>query len=195
MRLILASASPRRREILAGAGFSFEVQPSSVDEEPLAGERAEDYACRVARDKALEVAARVAPDSLVLGADTIVVAGGRMLGKPADAADAARMLQILSGATHQVITGVSVVRAPAEVLAQAHESTSVSFRPLEEDEIADYVASGEPLDKAGAYGIQGLASKFVTRVEGCYFNVVGLPVARVYGLLKSLQSSPPKSQG
>jgi len=123
--------------------------------------------------------------SLVLGADTIVVAGGEILGKPADSADAARMLRRLSGETHRVITGVCLARAPARVEALCHETTFVTFRRLDEEEIAEYVASGEPLDKAGAYGIQGLASIFITRVEGCYFNVVGLPVAMVYDLLKN----------
>jgi septum formation protein len=184
MRLILASASPRRKEILASAGLNFEVCPSAIDEAPLAGERPEDYARRVARDKALSVAAQTPAGSLVLGADTIVVADEEILGKPRDAADAARMLRILSGVSHQVITGVCIVRAPAELIALRHETTAVTFRDLDDDEISNYVASGEPLDKAGAYGIQGLASKFVTRVEGCYFNVVGLPVALVYELLK-----------
>jgi septum formation protein len=142
----------------------------------------------VARDKALSVAAQAAPGSIVLGADTIVVAGEEILGKPRDAADAARMLGILSGASHRVITGVCLVCSPAEVVALAHETTSVTFRGLDEGEIADYLASGEPLDKAGAYGIQGLASKFVRRVEGCYFNVVGLPIALVYDLVKPFLS-------
>ena len=184
MRLILASASPRRKEILLSAGFDFEICPSPIDEAPLAGERPEGYARRVACAKALSVAASVARGSLVLGADTIVVAGDEILGKPQDAADAGRMLRKLSGISHQVITGVCLVRAPDEVIALTHETTWITFRALDDEEIADYVASGEPMDKAGAYGIQGLACKFVTRVEGCYFNVVGLPVALVYGLLK-----------
>jgi septum formation protein len=186
MRLILASASPRRKEILASAGLEFEVRPSTIDEAPLAGETPDDYARRVARDKALDVAARAHPGSVVLGADTIVLSDGEILGKPSDPADAARMLRMLSGVSHEVITAVCLVRAPAEVVALTHETTAVTFRALDEEEIARYVASGEPLDKAGAYGIQGLACKFVTRIEGCYFNVVGLPIALVYGLLKSL---------
>ena len=188
MRLILASASPRRKEILASAGLDFEVRPSAIDEAPLAGEPPKDYARRVARDKALSVAAGATPGHLVLGADTIVVAGGEILGNPRDAADAVRMLRMLSGASHQVITGVCLVRAPAELVALTHETTAVTFRDLDEEEVTKYVASGEPLDKAGAYGIQGLASKFVTRVEGCYFNVVGLPVALVYHMLKPFLS-------
>ena len=184
MRLILASASPRRRELLRLAGFNFEVRPSTVEEVVLPGEAAEDFARRAAREKALSVAATAPPDSLVLGADTIVVADGEILGKPADREDATRMLRRLAGVTHRVITGVCLVRAPERVEALAHETTFVTFRNLDEQEIAGYVASGEPFDKAGAYGIQGLASKFVTRIEGCYFNVVGLPVALVYDLLK-----------
>ena len=185
MRLILASASPRRRKLLARAGFDFEVRPSSISETALEGEPPEEFARRAARDKAIAVAATAPAGSLVLGADTIVVAGGEILGKPADSADAARMLRRLSGETHRVITGVCLARAPARVEALCHETTFVTFRRLDEEEIAEYVASGEPLDKAGAYGIQGLASIFITRVEGCYFNVVGLPVAMVYDLLKN----------
>jgi septum formation protein len=188
MRLILASASPRRQELLRQAGFEFDVRPPAVEEIPLPGEAAEDFARRAARDKALDVAATAPPDSLVLGADTVVVAGGEILGKPADASGAARMLRRLSGATHRVITGVCLVRAPACVQALAHETTLVTFRALDEEEITGYVASGEPMDKAGAYGVQGLASKYVTRIEGCYFNVVGLPVALVYDLLKPFTS-------
>jgi septum formation protein len=189
MRLILASASPRRRELLTNAGWNFEVIPSAVDEAPLAGESPENYTRRVARHKALDVASKLLPGCIVLGADTVVVSDGEILGKPRDPADAVRMLRILSGVSHRVITGVCLARPPAEVLALTHETTRVTFRTLDESEIADYVASGEPLDKAGAYGIQGLASKFVTRIEGCYFNVVGLPVAVVYGLLKDCTAS------
>ena len=189
MRLILASASPRRRELLACAGFEFEVRASHTDEIPWPGELPEYFARRVARDKALAVAAVELPGSLVLGADTIVVAGDEILGKPADPPDAARMLRRLSGIAHRVITGVCVVRSPQQVEALTHETTTVTFRSLDEAEIAAYVASGEPMDKAGAYGIQGLASKFVTRVEGCYFNVVGLPMVRVWELLKPFLTS------
>jgi septum formation protein len=184
MRLILASASPRRRELLRTAGLDVEVRPSSIEEVVQAGESPEDFARRAAADKALAVAATAPPDALVLGADTIVVAGGEVLGKPTDAADAVRMLRALSGTTHRVITGVCLVSAPDRIEAVRAATTLVTFRRLDEKEIADYVASGEPFDKAGAYGIQGLASKFVTRLEGCYFNVVGLPVALVYDMLK-----------
>jgi septum formation protein len=186
MPLILASASPRRRELLTRAGLQFEVRASAIDETPMMGESPEEFARRAARDKALYVAASAPKGVLVLGADTIVVADHEILGKPLDATDAARMLRMLAGITHRVITGVCLVRAPAQVEAIRDETTLVTFRRLDEVEIAEYIASREPFDKAGAYGIQGLASKFVTRVEGCYFNVVGLPVALVYELLKSL---------
>ncbi len=188
MRLILASASPRRGEILSRAGFDFEVRVASIDEAPLAGELPEDYARRVARHKALIVAALESPGSLVLGADTVVVAGREILGKPRDAADAQQILRKLSGRTHRVITGICLVHAPREITALVHKASKVTFRALDDEEIQTYIASGEPMDKAGAYGIQGLASKFVTRVEGCYFNVMGLPVALVYDLLKPFLS-------
>ncbi len=184
MRLILASASPRREALLRSAGLDVEVRPSAIEEVARPGESPEDFVRRAATDKALAVAAAAPPDALVLGADTVVVAGDEILGKPADAADAACMLRALSGATHRVITGVCLMSAPDHIEAVRAETTFVTFRSLDEKEISDYVASGEPFDKAGAYGIQGLASKFVTRIEGCYFNVVGLPVAVVYDMLK-----------
>lgn len=181
---MLASSSPRRQELLERAGFEFEVRPSGAEEVRRSGEGAEDFARRVAREKSLDVAASSPPGSLVLGADTVVVIDGLILGKPSDRDDAACMLRMLSGASHDVVTGVCLVRAPGEILAVAHETTMVRFRDLEEAEIRDYVESSEPMDKAGAYAIQGLASRFVTRIEGCYFNVVGLPVSLVYGMLK-----------
>lgn len=184
MQLILASNSPRRRELLRRAGLAFEVRASKVEEAVREGESAEEFARRVAREKALDVAASSPPHSLVLGADTVVAVGDEILGKPAGPEDAARMLRRLSGVTHRVITGVCLVRAPDRVEALKHESTFVSFSALDEEEIRSYVSSGEPFDKAGAYAVQGLASKFVTRIEGCYFNVVGLPVPLVYGILK-----------
>jgi septum formation protein len=186
MKLVLASSSPRRQELLQRAGFEFEVRPSATEEVRRSGESAEDFTCRAAREKSLDVAGSSLPGSLVLGADTVVVIDGLILGKPADQDDAAHMLRMLSGATHRVVTGVCLVRAPGEILALTHETTMVKFRELEEAEIRDYVRSGEPVDKAGAYAIQGLASRFVTRIEGCYFNVVGLPVPIVYDLLKPL---------
>lgn len=186
MRLILASKSPRRRELLEKAGFEFDVQPSDLEEVPQPGEQAEDLARRIARDKALAVAAFADPGTFILGADTVVASNGKILGKPDSPADARRMLRTLSGATHRVMTGVCVVRAPQTVEAWTHETTFVTFRKLDPEEIESYVASGEPFDKAGGYGIQGLASRFVTRIEGCYFNVVGLPVPLVYDIFKEI---------
>ncbi len=184
MQLIVASASPRRQELLRNAGFAFEVVPSGIEEAPRAGEGAEVFARRAAQEKALQVAASAPPSSLVLGADTVVAIDEELLGKPSDRGDAARMLRRLSGRTHRVITGICLVRPPDRVEATDQETTLVTFRALDEEEIRSYIESGEPFDKAGAYAIQGLASKFVTRIEGCYFNVVGLPVPRVAQLLK-----------
>ncbi|MGH9403628.1 MAG: Maf family protein [Terriglobia bacterium] len=187
MTLILASKSPRRRELLQKAGIEFVIQAAHVDESRQKGESAAAYVERLAREKALAVASSSAPGDLVLGADTVVVVAGHILGKPKDAADAARMLRLLSGGTHYVVTGICIVRAPAQVEALKHESSTVVFKPLTEEEIQSYVASGEPLDKAGAYAIQGRASKFVARVEGSLENVIGLPVAKVIELLGSLE--------
>jgi len=194
MRLILASSSPRRQDVLREAGFDFDVLVSGVEEAQLPNETPESYVRRTARDKALVVAAATSAaagrpndmsgDVIVLGADTEVVVEGEILGKPRDAEDAARMLRLLSGRTHRVITGVCLARPPDRVDALDHETTLVTFRCLDDHEIYGYVRSGEPFGKAGAYAIQGLASRFVTRIDGCYFNVVGLPVALVYGLLK-----------
>ena len=184
IRLILASNSPRRRELLQNAGFQFDVRPSGIEEIRLPGEPPEDFACRLARDKALDVARQSAAGSFVLGADTVVAINGEILEKPIDAADAARMLRTLSARTHRVLTGVCLVCAPETVMAWTHETTSVTFRNLTEEEIGSYVASGEPFDKAGGYAIQGLASRFIPRIEGCYFNVVGLPISLLYEILK-----------
>jgi septum formation protein len=184
MKFILASASPRRKNLLRAAGFKFRARSSSAEPPPRLGESPAAYARRAARAKALSVAGATPAGALVLGADTIVVAGNQILGKPADAADAARMVRRLSGRVHRVVTGVCLVRAPRRVVALRHETTRVRFRKLSEAEIREYVESGEPLDKAGAYGIQGRASKFIRGIEGCYFNVVGLPVPLVYDMLK-----------
>jgi septum formation protein len=183
-RLILASASPRRSELLRNAGISFEVDPAHIREEPEPGEKPLDYARRLARDKAVAVLARYR-DALVLGADTVVVVDEHLLEKPANAEDAARMLRLLSGRAHQVITGVCLA-GPGFERVEA-EVTQVVFGEMSDQEIAAYVACGEPMDKAGAYGIQGLASRWVERIEGCYFNVVGLPVSRVYRLLRQMR--------
>jgi septum formation protein len=181
--LVLASQSPRRRELLATAGFHFTVRSRAVEEVRAPGEEPEAYARRLAREKA-EAAWDARPHEVVLGADTIVVLGEQVLEKPRGVEDARWMLEQLSGREHRVITGVCLRHAGgAEV---ASESTLVIFAPLSAEEIATYVASGEPMDKAGAYGIQGLASKFVERIDGCFFNVVGLPVALVYRMLKEI---------
>lgn len=178
--LVLASQSPRRAEILRQAGIPFTIRAAEVDESPLAGENPEVYVQRLAEAKARAVAA--SEGETVLGADTTVVVGGEILGKPADAADARRMLTLLAGCRHQVMTGICFRRGGAIVRDRA--ITDVWFAPMTGSEIADYAASGEPMDKAGAYAIQGLASKFIQRIDGCYFNVVGLPIALVYRHLK-----------
>lgn len=189
-RLILASASPRRRELLAQIGYTFEVHPAHVNEDPRLGEDPITYVVRLAHDKAESVYAEISskspapPQVVVLGADTTVTLDGRILAKPVDAADAARMLRLLSGRTHRVITGVAVATAKGTEVAA--EVTGVRFAALSNREISDYIASGEPMDKAGAYGIQGLAAKWIPRVEGCYFNVVGLPLALVSAILEPI---------
>lgn len=181
--IVLASASPRRAELLTLAGFRFIVDPADVDETERPGEPPEDYVLRVARDKARTVARRHA-GRIVLAADTTVVAGGAILAKPADEADAIRMLELLSDAVHDVWTGVVV-------LGNGHEAaervvTCVHLREMTPEEIRWYVATGEPMGKAGAYAIQGRAARFVDRIEGSWSNVVGLPVATVDRLLKRL---------
>lgn len=169
---------------MRNARIDFTVEPAHIAEEPFAGEPPLNYAKRLARDKARAVFARH-PDGVVLGADTIVVADDHLLEKPKDKTDAARMLRLLSGRAHQVITGVCLV-GPGYEQTEA-EITEVRFHLLSEPEIESYIATGEPMDKAGAYGIQGVASRWAERIEGCYFNVVGLPVARVYRMLRSLE--------
>jgi septum formation protein len=181
--IVLASASPRRSELLRSAGIPFTVQPANINEAPLAGEAAQDYAERLAREKALAVSQR-RPQDYVLGADTIVVVDGAILGKPRDPDDAVRMLRLLAGRTHEVITGVCVVSPGAGESKTASEATLVNMCELSDDEIREYVATGEPMDKAGAYAIQGMASRWIPRIEGDYSNVVGLPVALVYGMLR-----------
>jgi septum formation protein len=182
MLLILASSSPRRAELLRNAAIDFAVEPAHVVEQPLPHEKAVDYTMRLARDKAQAVFGAY-PDCAVLGSDTVVVVDEHLLEKPVDQHDAARMLRLLSGRTHQVITGVCLV-APGFERTEA-EITQVVFSPLSEDDIAYYVQTGEPMDKAGAYGIQGIASRWVERIDGCYFNVVGLPLPRVYRMLRA----------
>jgi septum formation protein len=181
-KLILASASPRRQELLLHAGIEFEVSPAEISEERYPGEAPLNYALRLAQEKASKVAARF-PNDYVLGADTIVIVDDEVLGKPRDSQDAARMLTMLSGRGHQVTTAVSVV-APGRPTDTRSCTTAVYFRKLDEDEIERYVASGEPLDKAGAYAIQGGAARWVVRLEGDYSNVVGLPVPLVAEMLR-----------
>jgi septum formation protein len=187
MRLILASASPRRMALLQEAGYVFDVEPAHVDESALAGEDARAYVLRVAAAKARAIAPRC-PDGVVLAADTTVVVDGEMLGKPADDDDAKTMLGRLSGRTHDVLTGVVIIQAGRE--SSEAVSTRVRFRRLTAAEIDAYVASGEPHDKAGAYGVQGLAARFVESVEGSYSNVVGLPVGAVRALLEAEGLAP-----
>lgn len=176
MRLVLASQSPRRRELLATAGFQFTVRARPVEEVRGVNESPRDYVLRLAREKA--EAAWEGGDEIVLGADTTVVLGDQVLEKPADIEDARAMLKALSGVRHTVMTGICL-RSPAGSIVDC-ESTHVYFAPLSEREIDEYASSGESMDKAGGYAIQGLASKFVVRVEGCYFNVMGLPLALFY---------------
>lgn len=183
MRLLLASTSPRRAELLRAAGFEFDAVPSDVDESPLPGEQPRDYVLRLALGKAR--AASPAPGQIVVGADTTVVVDGTMLGKPGSAEEAAAMVARLAGRTHEVWTGVALRLDGREVCDVG--ISRVEFAPMTAEEIAWYVASGEPDGKAGAYAVQGLASRFVTRIEGSYSNVVGLPVALVYQLLGRLR--------
>jgi septum formation protein len=190
LKLILASASPRRAEILRNAGFTFEVQSTRVDETPLPGEPAVAYVQRVAAAKAREAAKSLdanAGRALIIGADTVVVADGRILGKPSDAADARRMLRLLSSRQHDVLTGLSFLAMPARAETVHVESTRVSFLPLSDEDIEDYLLTGEPFDKAGAYGIQGIGGRFISRIEGCYFNVMGLPISRVWSVLMRME--------
>jgi septum formation protein len=183
VRLLLASQSPRRAELLTAAGFEFDVQPAHADESVHPGEPPEAYVVRVAEAKARAVLG-LAGGRIVVAADTTVVVDGVILAKPEDAHDAHRMLRLLAGRRHEVVTGVAVAGG-GRLLARV-ETTTVEFAEMSEAEIGWYVASGEPFDKAGAYAVQGLASRFVTRVEGSYSNVVGLPVSVVYALLRDL---------
>jgi septum formation protein len=182
--LVLASASPRRQELLRNAHIPFEVQPANINEDSLPNETARAYAERLAREKAQAVAQK-RPTEAILGADTVVVIDQQILGKPANVADAARMLRLLSGRTHHVITGVCLVLGGRRDVAS--ETTAVTMSEISKDEINAYIATGEPMDKAGAYAIQGIASRWIPRIEGDYSNVVGLPVARVFQMLRNAQ--------
>ena len=183
MHLILASASPRRAELLRAAGFDFDVMPVEVNEQFGAGERPEDAVTRLAIEKASLVATHHT-EAVVLAADTTVVINREALAKPADERDAARMLRLLSGRTHEVLTGICLSHRGRRLIHV--EPSRVRMARLSDEEIAWYVSTGEPMDKAGAYAVQGLASRFIEGIEGSYSNVVGLPIYSVYGLLKEL---------
>jgi len=186
--LILASTSPRRRELLRRIGVQFSVAPADVDESVMPGEPAEEYAARVARDKARMAMQRISA-GIVIAADTIVVLDNEIMGKPADPGDAERMLMKLSGRMHRVITGVAVAEAGTGRELVKTAITRVWFRHLSSSEITSYVASGEPLDKAGAYGIQEKGALLVERIEGCYCNVVGLPLSLLNSMLQEFSIS------
>ncbi len=186
MKLILASTSIRRAEILHDAGFSFTVLSSAVDETPFPGESPHDLVQRLAAAKAELVAARAVGPAIVIAADTIVTLEDRIFGKPRSSDDARHMLEKLSGRTHAVVTGVALIRLPDADRRTFVESTLVHFAPLSPEEISRYLATEEPHDKAGAYGIQGRAGRYIPRIEGCYFNVVGLPLARLQHFLHEL---------
>jgi septum formation protein len=186
MKLILASASTRRAEILRAAGFSFVVLSSAVDETPFPGESPNAHVQRLAEAKAELVAARAIGPAIVIAADTVISVDGLILGKPRSTDDARQMLEKLSGRTHSVVTGVALVRLPDAEPRTFVESTLVHFAALSSEEILRYLATGEPHDKAGSYAIQGHAGRFIPRVEGCYFNIVGLPLSRLYRALVDL---------
>jgi nucleoside triphosphate pyrophosphatase len=186
MKLILASSSPRRAEILANAGLPFSVLSSAVDESSFPGEAPAALVQRLANAKADLVTARAVGPAIILAADTVVVLDDKILGKPKSKEDARHMLQQLSGRTHSVLTGVALIRLPDGERRQFIESTLVHFRPITEEELSSYLATEEPYDKAGAYAIQGQAGRYIPRIEGCYFNVVGLPLSRVLAELRTL---------
>lgn len=186
-KIILASASPRRESLLKQIGINFQVIPSNIDEGDFAHDDPLVHAQILALRKAQDVATRI-KEGIVIGADTQVIADGEVLGKPLNDADAVRMLSKLQGKTHEVITGVALMDAETGKEETWIESTKVTFREISEEEILDYVRTGEQKGKAGAYGIQGMAGAFVERIEGCYFNVVGLPLAKLSQKLRNKSS-------
>lgn len=196
--LILASSSPRRRELLKQAGFDFTVESADINEDPQPGEAAAKYVQRLAVEKAQAVRDRHRADNdsgdpiTVLGADTTVVLDGEILGKPANHAEARSMLERLAGRTHQVMTGIAAITS--NTIVSDVEITQVFFDLINEDELAHYLTTGEPFDKAGAYGIQGYAARWIPRVEGCYFNVMGLPISRTIALLAKAQEGPSEAR-
>ena len=186
MKLILASSSPRRAEVLRNAGIEFEVRPADIDETRRPDEPAGDYVRRLALEKARAAISSEtgAKDFIAVGADTVVVNRGEILLKPESPEVARRMLRQLSGGVHEVHTGLAVIRMPQKIERMMEEVTSVHFAKLSDAEIDAYIVTGEPFDKAGAYGIQSLGGRYVTRVEGCYFNVMGMPLGRLWATLK-----------
>jgi septum formation protein len=186
MKLILASASPRRAEILRDAGLTFTVMSSAVDETPIPGESPNEYVHRLACAKVELVAARSVGPAIVIGADTVVVLDGQIIGKARSAEDARRTLGLLSARTHSVVTGVMLIRLPDAERCGFVETTQVQFSAISPEEISRYLATDESYDKAGAYAIQGRAGRYIPRIEGCYFNVVGMPLARLWQELTAL---------
>jgi len=196
MKLILASSSPRRAEVLRDAGLEFDVCPTDIDETRRPHERAGDYVQRLALEKARAAASKTGgEDVAVVGADTVVVNGGEILLKPSSQEDARRMLRGLSGSVHEVHTGLAVLRLPQKIERVLEEVTRVYFEKLSDAEIDAYIATGEPFDKAGAYGIQSLGGRYVTRVEGCYFNVMGMPLNKLWRILQELNGSASLAAG
>lgn len=188
--VVLASASPRRSELMALAGIVCDVRPADICEDVLPGEQPAEHVMRLSREKARTVAG-MAPGRYFIGADTVVVLDGRIMGKPADETDAALMLEALSGRTHEVITGITVLDRATDVCVSRSVSTEVLFKPLTEGEIRGYIATGCPMDKAGAYAIQGGAVHFVRSINGSYTNVIGLPMTELYELLQAMRNEAP----
>ncbi len=197
MKLILASTSPRRAEILRNAGFVFDALPTHADETRRPSEAAEDYVRRIAEAKA-QAARELVPATgelaIVIAADTVVLAEGQILMKPQDAADARRMLRMMSGKSHELLTGLATLRLPDGAQTLNIERTRVELLPISDDEIENYLRMGESFDKAGAYGIQGVAGRFVARIDGCYFNVMGLPLSRVWRAIRALGWEDPTAE-
>ena len=190
MKLVLASSSPRRAQILRDAGFDFTIKPANVDESLAPGEAVEAYVARIAQAKAHAVAGRALADgtpAIVIAADTVVLAGKQILPKPKDADDARRMLRLLNATTHEVLTGLFVIRAYDGISFAHLERTRVEFTRISDLDIDAYIQTKEPFDKAGAYGIQGIGGRFVRKVDGCYFNVMGLPLSRLWEILRQMR--------
>lgn len=182
-KIILASASPRRKELLSRFGIEFEVYPASIQEDEISADTPEENVIKIAFEKAEKIA-KLHPDDIVIGADTIVVYQDKILGKPANEKDAVKMLRFLSGKTHYVLTGLVIINKSENIILTDYEKTYVTMRELNLEEIKDYANSKEPLDKAGAYAIQGKAKDFIIDIKGCFYNVVGLPMDKLIGMLK-----------